>query len=82
MKGPDANAKQLCLIGKEGRIESGQPVVSAVIIEPEGEPKQTLRVTVPLGMELFHGTRIIVDSNPAVAEPLWDLPAQWLHGRI
>ena len=69
VKSPDANAKQLCLVGKEGRIESGQPVVSAVIIETEGEPKQTLRVTVPLGMELFHGTRIIVDSNQPLQSP-------------
>jgi invasion protein IalB len=64
LKGQDANAKQVCFTGKDGRIESGQPVVAAVIIEPEGEPKKILRVTLPLGMQLHHGTRIIVDSNP------------------
>src|SRR6266478_3413463 len=63
LKGQDANAKQVCFTGKDGRIESGQPVVAAVIIEPEGEPKKILRVTLPLGMQLVHGTRIIVDSN-------------------
>src|SRR5262249_6667779 len=31
LKGQDANAKQVCFIGKDGRIESGQPVVAAVI---------------------------------------------------
>src|SRR5882724_4151175 len=45
LKGQDAGAKQVCFTGKDGRIESGQPVVAAVIIEPEGEPKKILRVT-------------------------------------
>ncbi|MFX8573861.1 hypothetical protein ABTM22_20220, partial [Acinetobacter baumannii] len=43
LKGQDANAKQVCFTGKDGRIESGQPVIAAVIIEPEGEPKKILR---------------------------------------
>ena len=63
LKGQDANAKQVCFIGKDGRIESGQPVVAAVIIEPEGEPKKILRVTLPLGMQLQPGTRIVIDNN-------------------
>jgi invasion protein IalB len=69
LKGQDANAKQVCFTGKDGRIESGQPVVAAVIIEPEGEPKKILRVTLPLGMQLIHGTRVIVDSNPPAQSP-------------
>ena len=69
LKGQDANAKQVCFTGKDGRIESGQPVVAAVVIEPEGEPKKILRVTLPLGMLLVHGTRIIVDSNPPAQSP-------------
>jgi len=69
MKGQDANAKQVCFTGKDGRIESGQPVVAAVIIEPEGEPKKLLRVTLPLGMQLVHGTRIIVDANAPLQSP-------------
>jgi invasion protein IalB len=69
LKGQDANAKQVCFTGKDGRIESGQPVVAAVIIEPEGEPKKILRVTLPLGMQLVHGTRIIVDNNQPSQQP-------------
>jgi len=69
LKGQEANAKQVCFIGKDGRIESGQPVIAAVIIEPEGEPKKILRVTLPLGMQLVHGTRVIVDSNPPRKHP-------------
>jgi invasion protein IalB len=69
LKGQDANAKQVCFTGKDGRIESGQPVIAAVIIEPEGEPKKILRVTLPLGMQLVHGTRVIVDSNAPMQSP-------------
>ncbi|MBV8925552.1 MAG: invasion associated locus B family protein [Bradyrhizobium sp.] len=69
LKGQDANAKQVCFTGKDGRIESGQPVIAAVIIEPEGEPKKILRVTLPLGMQLVHGTRIIVDNNQPLQAP-------------
>src|ERR1700687_2373182 len=69
LKGQDPNAKQVCFTGKDGRIESGQPVIAAVIIEPEGEPKKILRVTLPLGMQLVHGTRVIVDSNAPRQSP-------------
>src|SRR5664279_6266834 len=69
LKGQDANAKQVCFTGKDGRIESGQPVIAAVIIEPEGEPKKILRVTLPLGMQLVHGTRVIVDANAPMQSP-------------
>src|SRR5882757_3778812 len=69
LKGQDAGAKQVCFTGKDGRIESGQPDIAAVIIEPEGEPKKILRVTLPLGMQLVHGTRIIVDANAPQQSP-------------
>ena len=69
LKGQDANAKQVCFTGKDGRIESGQPVIAAAIIEPEGEAKKVLRVTVPLGMLLAHGTRVYVDTNPPAQSP-------------
>ena len=68
-KGPEANAKRLCFIGKDGRIEAGQPVVGAVVIEPEGEPRRILRVTLPLGMSLQPGTRVIVDSGQPMTGP-------------
>ena len=65
----DPNAKQVCFTGKDARIESGMPVVAAVLIEPEGEPKKILRVTLPLGMQLVHGTRVIVDQNQPLTAP-------------
>jgi invasion protein IalB len=65
----DPNAKQVCFTGKDARIESGMPVVAAVLIEPEGEAKKMLRVTLPLGMQLVHGTRVIVDQNQPMTAP-------------
>src|SRR5262245_42937416 len=63
LKGQEANAKQVCFTGKDGRVESGMPVVAAVLIEPENDPKKVLRVTLPLGMSLQPGTRVIVDQG-------------------
>ncbi len=69
LKGQEAKAKQVCFTGKDGRLETGQPIVAAVIIEPEGESKKILRVTLPLGMQMMKGTRVLVDNNPAKESP-------------
>ena len=68
-RGEDAAAEQICFTGKDGRAESGQMVIGAVIIEPVGEPKKILRITVLLGMQLVHGTRVIIDNNPPQQSP-------------
>ena len=66
---PDPNAKQVCFTGKDARVESGQPVAAAVLIEPEGQERKILRVTLPLGMQLVHGTRVIIDQNQPMTAP-------------
>ena len=66
---PDPNAKEVCFTGKDARVESGQPVAAAVLIEPQGAEKKLLRVTLPLGMQLAHGTRLIVDQNQPMTAP-------------
>jgi invasion protein IalB len=65
----DPNAKEVCFTGKDARVESGQPVAAAVLIEPQGVEKKLLRVTLPLGMQLAHGTRVIVDQNQPMTAP-------------
>lgn len=67
-KGPDTNNKQVCVVTKDGRLENGMPVAIVQLFEPEGEPK-VLRVTVPLGMQLAHGTRLIIDQQQPVQSP-------------
>jgi invasion protein IalB len=69
LKGQEANAKQVCFTGKDGRVESGMPVVAAVLIEPDNDPKKVLRVTLPLGMSLGPGTRVIVDNGQPMNGP-------------
>ena len=44
-KDADPNAKQVCVTVKDGRIESGLPVVSVAIIEPDGDQRKLLRIS-------------------------------------
>jgi invasion protein IalB len=69
LKGQEANAQQVCFTGKEGRIDSGLLVVGAVLIEPEGSASKVLRITLPLGMQLSPGTRVIVDNGQPMNAP-------------
>jgi len=67
-KGQDTGGKQVCVLTKDGRLENGMPVAVVQLFEPEGQPKM-MRVTVPLGMQIQHGTRVIIDQSPPVNEP-------------
>ncbi|HVV79555.1 MAG TPA: invasion associated locus B family protein [Pseudolabrys sp.] len=67
-KGPDTGNKQVCVVTKDGRLENGMPVAIVQLFEPEGEPK-VLRITVPLGMQLQHGTRLIIDQDTPATAP-------------
>ena len=67
-KGPETNNKQVCVITKDGRLENGMPVAVVQLFEPEGEQK-VLRVTVPLGMQLQHGTRMLIDQDQPAQQP-------------
>lgn len=66
-EGPQGAAqKEVCFTIKEARLDSGQFVASAGLIEMEGEQKKILRVTLPLGLLLRQGTRMIVDSQQPI----------------
>ena len=65
----EANAQQVCFTAKVGRVVSGTPGVAAVLIEPEGGAKKALRVTLPLGVRLPQGTRLIVDQGQPLTAP-------------
>jgi len=69
LSGNEAGGKKVCFTGKDARIESGMLVASAVLIEPEGQPKKIFRITVPLGMALANGTRVLVDQNQPLTAP-------------
>jgi invasion protein IalB len=65
----DANGGQVCLIIQEARLDTGQFIASAVMIEPQGKPDNILRVTVPLGVQLQPGSRVIIDEGTPVQRP-------------
>jgi len=69
LTGQEAGGTKVCFTGKDARIESGMLVASAVLIEPEGQPKKVFRVTVPLGMALANGTRVLIDQNQPLTAP-------------
>jgi invasion protein IalB len=66
----DPNAQQVCLTGIDGRMESGMPIVAVVAIEPStGDGKKVLRLTLPVGMHIQHGTRFIIDQGTPLTAP-------------
>jgi invasion protein IalB len=65
-KGPDTNNRQVCVITKARRLEDSIAIIQ--LFEPEGGQK-FLRVTVPLGMKLSYGTRMLIDQNQPSQSP-------------
>jgi invasion protein IalB len=62
-KGPEQGAKTICQTGKDGRLESGMPVVAAILMEMEGEGKKVLQIMLPPGVYLPKGTRVVIDRD-------------------
>jgi invasion protein IalB len=63
--GKDQNpqAKEVCLTVKEARLETGQFLAGAALIEQAGEEKKLFRITLPLGMQIPQGTRMLLDAE-------------------
>ena len=59
--------KETCLTIREVRLDTGQFLAGAMLIEPDGDPKKTLRITLPLGMQIPQGTRVIVDQDQPIS---------------
>jgi invasion protein IalB len=64
--GKDHTAKEACLTMKEVRLETGQFLAGAALIEYAGQDKKVVRITVPLAMQLPQGTRVQLDQHPPV----------------
>ena len=74
-KDPDPAAKRICVTVKDGRVESGLLVVSVAIIQMDGEQRKLLRMSLPYGVQLAVGTRMIIDqAQPATAPYVTCLP--------
>jgi invasion protein IalB len=68
-QGSDSNAKRICVTVKDGRAETGPLVVSVAIIEQDGEAQKILRMSLPYGVQLQVGARMIVDQGPRATAP-------------
>jgi invasion protein IalB len=66
---PEEKGQQVCLTGRDGRLESGFFMIGASLVEPEGAAEKILRVMLPLGMAIQPGTRVIVDQGQPLSAP-------------
>ena len=66
---PQPNPKLMCFTGKDARTEQGVPIIAAALVEMDGEPQKTFRITLPFGLAVAQGTRLIVDQNQPLAMP-------------
>jgi invasion protein IalB len=67
-KNAETKSRTMCRTGSDGRLDNGVPLVAAVLIEVEGEPKRVLQVTLPPGVMLPRGTRVLIDSDEQSAQ--------------
>lgn len=63
LQGKEAVAKKVCFTGIDGKSPFGTPMVAAVVIEPEGDPKKVLRITIPLNQQLPSGVDLSIDGQ-------------------
>ncbi|OYW43872.1 MAG: hypothetical protein B7Z45_00435 [Azorhizobium sp. 12-66-6] len=59
--------KQICMTTQDFTAETGQPLASAAIREVQGDPNLKFIVSVPIGMMVQPGTRVIIDQQPPLA---------------
>jgi invasion protein IalB len=63
------NQKLICFTGRDARTEQGAPIAAVALVEMEGDPQKTLRITLPFGLAVAQGTRLIVDQNEPLSMP-------------
>lgn len=62
-------AKEVCFTAADGHLASGQKLAIALLIEPAASDTKLLRVTLPLGVALIPGARIVIDEREAMTAP-------------
>lgn len=65
----EIRAKEVCFTAADGHLISGQKLVIALLIEPEGGDTKLFRVALPLGVALVPGARIVVDEKEGMTAP-------------
>ena len=59
--------KQICMTSQDFTAETGQPLASAAIRELQDDPNKKFIVSVPIGMLVQPGTRVVIDQQPPIA---------------
>ena len=62
-KSAETGGKTMCRIGRDGRLDSGTPMVGAVLMEAEGDARKIFQIMLPLGILLPRGTRVLIDND-------------------
>jgi len=65
----EIRTRKVCFTASDGHLTSGQKLVIALLIEPEGGDTKLLRVTLPLGVALVPGARIVIDEKDSMTAP-------------
>jgi invasion protein IalB len=69
-KSSEIRTKKVCFTASDGHLPSGQKMAIVLLIEPEGSADaKLLRVTLPLGVSLVPGARIVIDEKEAMVAP-------------
>jgi invasion protein IalB len=63
-----AERRRVCFTAKEARLQPGLAAVGVALVDPDKDAKK-LRVSLPLGMQLPPGTRIVVDQQQPIRSP-------------
>ncbi|GGF73313.1 hypothetical protein GCM10007301_36390 [Azorhizobium oxalatiphilum] len=58
-----ASKKEICMTTQDFTAETGQPLASAAIREMKDDPNKKFIVSVPVGMLLQPGTRVVIDKE-------------------
>jgi invasion protein IalB len=68
-KSSEITTKGVCFTASDAHLKSGEKIVIALLIEPENGDKKLFRVTLPFGVALVPGARIVIDEKDAVIAP-------------
>jgi len=64
-----AGEKELCNTQMVARLDVGQPLAAAMLLEVQGEATKVMRIMLPLGTSLPPGARFAVDKDEPVGTP-------------
>jgi invasion protein IalB len=68
-KSSEIKAEEVCFTASDAHQPSGGKLAIALLIEPERVDAKLFRVTLPLGVALIPGARIVIDDKEAMTAP-------------